>query len=205
MKFLIGIDEVGRGPLAGPVTLGVCICEARHLQQVRKLLGKAKESKQLNAEARESWKSLIDEVQAKGLLSYSVKSVSSSVIDKKGISFSIKKAMRDALDELVTKRGIKPADCFIKLDGGLYAPDIFSKQKTIIKGDEKELLIALASIVAKVTRDAYMVKVSRKFPQYSFDVHKGYGTLRHRKHILNLGPCGIHRKSFLTKILNKAK
>ncbi len=205
MKFLIGIDEVGRGPLAGPVTIGVCICLNSQLQHVRKLLGKAKESKQLSAQERDAWKLLIDGAQAEGLLSYSVKSVSSSVIDKKGISFAIKKAMKNALDELVTRRKIKPAECSIKLDGGLYAPDIFRIQKTIIKGDEKELLIALASIVAKVTRDRYMMKISKKFPQYSFDIHKGYGTLTHRKQILSLGPCDIHRKSFLTKILSKTK
>jgi ribonuclease HII len=86
----------------------------------------------------------------------------------------------------------------ILLDGALKAPDRFVFQKTIIKGDEKEPLIACASIVAKVTRDRLMKKLAKKYPGYAFEIHKGYGTKKHREFIQKLGLSKIHRKSFIS-------
>ena len=91
-------------------------------------------------------------------------------------------------------------DCLVLLDGGLRAPKEYKNQKTIIKGDEKELAIALASIVAKVTRDELMVKLSKKYIGYGLEKHKGYGTAYHYKALKNKGLSPIHRKSFLKKL-----
>ena len=91
----------------------------------------------------------------------------------------------------------KPDETQILLDGGLRAPKEYKNQKTIIKGDEKELAIALASIVAKVTRDVLMVKLAKKYPGYRLEKHKGYGTKKHYQALKNKGISAIHRKSFL--------
>ena len=90
-----------------------------------------------------------------------------------------------------------PDDSKIFLDGGLKAPEKFSRQRTIIKGDEKKPIIALASVVAKVTRDYKMIRLSKKFPKFDFHTHKGYGTKKHMKAIKKYGPTKIHRQSFL--------
>ena len=92
-------------------------------------------------------------------------------------------------------------ESLVLLDGGLKAPKEYLNQRTIIKGDEKELAIALASIVAKVTRDRLMVKLARKYPGYDLEMHKGYGTAAHYKALKNKGFSPIHRKSFLKKII----
>ncbi|MBI3634379.1 MAG: hypothetical protein HY228_02050 [Candidatus Yonathbacteria bacterium] len=94
-------------------------------------------------------------------------------------------------------------DSLVLLDGGLRAPARYKNQKTIIKGDEKELVIALASIVAKVARDARMVKLGKKFPQYGFEKHKGYGTRAHYKAIKKHGITKHHRKSFLKNVIKQ--
>jgi ribonuclease HII len=91
--------------------------------------------------------------------------------------------------------------CDVRLDGGLKAPKNFKKQKTIIKGDEKEKIIAWASITAKVSRDALMRRAAKKYPQYGFEVHKGYGTVKHRQAIKRHGMSLIHRRSFCKNAL----
>ena len=108
--------------------------------------------------------------------------------------------MADSLKKLQKTTNFKPSECLALLDGGLHAPKEFTFQKTIIKGDEKEFAISLASIAAKVTRDWCMKKVSKKYPQYGFDIHKGYGTAKHILVIKKQGISGIHRKSFLRNI-----
>ena len=95
---------------------------------------------------------------------------------------------------------MKPKKCLVLLDGGLRAPKRFMYQKTIIRGDEKEYAIALASIMAKVTRDRKMVKLSKKYPLYGFNSHKGYGTKKHYEKIKKCGLCELHRRSFLKQL-----
>ena len=95
---------------------------------------------------------------------------------------------------------LNPKNCEVRLDGGLHAPAEFKNQKTIIRGDEKEKIIAWASILAKVSRDSLMRKASRKFPEYGFEIHKGYGTARHRSAISKHGLSPLHRKTFCTRI-----
>lgn len=194
-KYLIGIDEVGRGPLAGPVAVGAFVFLK---PEASKFFRGVRESKQLTEEKREEWFIKIEEARSKKLINFSVVFQSEKVIDKKGISFAIKKCLKDALNNLK----IKPEATKVLLDGGLRAPLEFKDQKTIIKGDVKEQVIALASICAKVLRDRKMVKLGKKYPLYGFEVHKGYGTRMHRKAIQKNGLLSIHRSTFCRNIAN---
>lgn len=190
IKYLIGIDEVGRGPLAGPVAVcALCLQNNFNYSKFRNF----KDSKKLSHSQRLKWLAKIDEEKKKGNIVYAVSFKSNLVIDKKGIVFAIKKALTNSL----TKIDLNYKESLVLLDGGLKAPEKYKNQKTIIKGDEKELVIALASIAAKVTRDRLMVKLAQKYPGYGLEKHKGYGTREHYKAIKSKGILPIHRKSFL--------
>lgn len=196
-KYLIGIDEVGRGPLAGPVAIGVVKLKVESLK-VKTKWGKGfRDSKKLSSKAREVWMVKIEEARSEGWLEYAVAFVAPSIIDKKGLSYAIRTALAKALGSI--EHGVNETK--VLLDGGLRAPAHYKSQKTIIKGDEKELVIALASIVAKVTRDARMVKLGKKFPAYGFEKHKGYGTRAHYKAIKKHGITPHHRRSFLKGVV----
>lgn len=189
-KYVIGIDEVGRGPIAGPVAVGVFV----YLKaDAKKLFRGVKESKQLNEEKREKWFKKINEAKKMGQIDFAVTFQSENIIDKKGLSFAIKKALAISLSKLK----IKPNESLVLLDGGLKAPNEYTNQKTIIKGDVKEQVIALASVCAKVIRDRKIKLLSKKYPQYFFEENKGYGTKKHYEAIKKYGHCKIHRKSFL--------
>jgi ribonuclease HII len=193
-KYIIGIDEVGRGPLAGPVA--VCALCLQNNFNSKKFKG-FRDSKKLSHLQRVKWLARIDEEKRSGNIIYKVSFESNKVIDKKGLTFSIKRALANSL-KFLNKKAV---DSLILLDGGLRAPVEYTNQKTIIKGDEKELAIALASIVAKEARDCLMVKMSKKYPAYGFEKHKGYGTREHYKALKNKGISPIHRKSFLKKLI----
>lgn len=197
-KYLVGIDEVGRGPLAGAVAVGAVIFYGTGVLEE---LSPGKDSKQLTPALREEWFSKIKRAQKNGLLQYAVSFVGANVIDTKGLSFSIRKALTISLKKVLGKRGINPAECLVLLDGGLRAPVEFLNQKTIVKGDEKEAIIALASIAAKVLRDRRMVKAGKAYPNYDFGTHKGYGTKAHYSEIGKHGFSPIHRRSFLKNLL----
>lgn len=188
MKYLVGIDEAGRGPLAGPVSVGLVKIP---IDFDWELLPGVNDSKKLSEKKREVIFELVQELVKKNFLVYSVKSVSAKSIDAKGIAPAIRRSISAGLEEL----GADAEDTFVKLDGSLKAPEEF-KQETIIKGDSKEKVIGLASIMAKVTRDKYMVAQAKKFPEYSLDVHKGYGTKAHRQAIFKHGLAPIHRASY---------
>ena len=192
-KYTIGIDEVGRGPLAGPVAVCAVLVYALHYRRVAKLFPVIKDSKKLSAKAREEWLVKIRRAEGSGLLVTAVAFVAPSVIDKKGLSSAIRTAMDKALQNIEHEAEYAR----VLLDGGLRAPARYENQETIIKGDEKKLVIALASIVAKVTRDARMVKLGKKFPAYGFEQHKGYGTRAHYVAIKKHGITMHHRKTFL--------
>lgn len=191
-KFLIGIDEVGRGPIAGPVAVGAFVFLK---PEASKFFKGVKESKQLTEEKREEWFAKILEARKNGLVNFSVSFQSEKVIDKKGISFAIRKCLETSLKKLA----IRSTSAVVLLDGGLKAPEKYKNQKTIIKGDAKEPVIALASICAKVLRDRKMKKWAKKYPKYGFEVHKGYGTAGHYRTIEISGLCLLHRRSFLRK------
>ena len=191
MKYIIGIDEVGRGPLAGPVTVCAVLCEEevyKNLKKDKTLPKVGRDSKKLSPKQREEYSEVIKRKKIK----YSIVHISNKVIDKKGVSFAIKSAIKKCLDKLE----IRNLKLEIILDGGLKAPIEFKSQKTIIKGDEKEKIIAWASILAKVSRDKLMEKSHKKYPKYDFHIHKGYGTRLHRESIKKNGLSEIHRMSF---------
>lgn len=194
-KYLIGIDEVGRGPLAGPVAVGVVRTPA-NFDWVSKLAG-VTDSKKLTEQKQESIYKAAFELRKIGLIDFSVAMVSAEKIDQKGIQWAI----RNALARSVRRVGAQESD-FFKLDGGLYAPEKFLYQETIIKGDAKEQVIGLASIVAKVTRDRYMVRKADlpPFAPYDFAQHKGYGTKTHRVAIAQHGLSPEHRASYCRNI-----
>ncbi len=201
-SFIIGIDEVGRGPLAGPVTVCGVIIPLKF--DVKKMNEKIplKDSKKLSPLQRERWFSLIKkEVN----ISYSLKSVSPLLIDKMNITRSANHAAACVLKNLERKIKFNRLHTYIYLDGGLYIEkDVlkdlgipFRHVKTVIRGDEKIPAISLASIVAKVRRDAYMERLHLKHPNYGFSAHKGYGTEMHRKAIKQHGPSKAHRLTFI--------
>ncbi|MGB3922222.1 MAG: ribonuclease HII [Minisyncoccia bacterium] len=196
MSYMIGIDEAGRGPLAGPVAVGVVSVRDDFNKNFFKSI---KDSKKLTEVERELWYALALEAKKKGVLNFTVSLVSEKVVDRHGIAFAIRLGIKRALKSLKVSR-----DTQIFLDGGIAAPPEFRHQRTVVRGDEKIPVVSLASIVAKVTRDRKMRVLSRKFPGYGFDIHKGYGTLAHRKAIQKYGLAEIHRKSF-TKGLVSSK
>ena len=190
MKYTVGIDEVGRGPIAGPVAVGAFLFLK---PEARKLFRGVKESKQLTEIQREIWFERIQCAKGEGLVDFRVTFQSEHIIDTKGLSYAIRRALATSVCGLK----MDPATTRVLLDGGLTAPEQFKHQKTIIKGDEKEIVIALASICAKVLRDRRMNRIASKYPEYGFEKHKGYGTRGHYEAIQTYGMLGIHRKSFL--------
>lgn len=193
MSFIVGIDEVGRGPIAGPVTIGVCVVPSNfdfsHFKGIR-------DSKKLSEKKRNEWSAKIHELKDKRMLSFAIASISAIEIDTEGISYCLKKAIEEGLVELK----LNPAEAEIRLDGSLKAPAEFLNQKTIIRGDEKEPIISAASIMAKVHRDKLMTDFAQIYPLYGFEKHKGYGTSAHFKAVRAYGMTVIHRKSFLKTI-----
>jgi len=191
-KWIVGIDEAGRGPLAGPVTVGLVMVPADFDWA---LVPGVRDSKKISEKKRDVIYKQVLALHVQKKLSYVVKSVSAASIDSKGIAPAIRRSIAAGLVDLECD----PADTFIKLDGSLYAPAQF-QQATIIKGDDKELVIGLASIMAKVTRDRYMVQQDAKYPQYGLAKHKGYGTKAHREAIAQHGFSPIHRRSYCKNI-----
>ncbi len=191
-EYLVGIDEVGRGPLAGPVSIGVFVIEKRNQRK----LSLANDSKKLTESKREELFLYFKKLKKEGLCDFVVVHESAKQIDKIGISACIKRAIKKGLSRIDKK----PDDCVVRLDGSLKAPEEYKNQQTIIKGDSKEKVIGAASIVAKVTRDKYMIRQAKKYPEYGFEFHKGYGTKKHRDLIQKKGALELHRKTWLTNI-----
>jgi len=211
-KTIIGIDEVGRGPLAGPVGVGVVLVPANF--DWKKLPG-VTDSKKLTEAKREQIYIEALGLKKVGALDFAVAMVSAPVIDRVGIVSAINLAMSRALNQVCSRSHLEHAyavvrgetsnysDVMVKLDGGLKAPNKYPNQETIIKGDGKVKEIGLASIVAKVTRDRYMVRKSQceMFAPYSFAAHKGYGTKAHRAAIVKYGLSSLHRHSYCKNLL----
>ena len=179
-EFICGIDEAGRGPLAGPVVAGAVI-----LDKTKEILY-LNDSKKLSEKKREA---LFDEIMEKAI-AVGVGIVDEKVIDDINILQATYRAMRMAIDNLK----VKPQ---ILLNDAVIIPDVDIPQEKIIKGDAKSVSIAAASIIAKVTRDRLMTEYDEKYPDYGFAGHKGYGTAAHIEKIKEIGPCPIHRRSFI--------
>lgn len=197
MKYLIGIDEAGRGPLAGPVAVGAVIVPHRFDWG---LVTGARDSKQMTPASREALYATMTALRKAGKLNFAVAFCAASVIDGRGIVPAIQSALNRALQKVTENRSLY--SCEVRLDGSLKAPSEFVHQTTIIRGDISEPVISLASIAAKVERDRLMERMAKRYPQYRFEVHKGYGTRDHRARIARYGFCRLHRMSFCTALPN---
>lgn len=189
-KWVVGVDEAGRGPLAGPVSVGI-VCVPEGYDLLAKFPG-LNDSKQLTEKKREELFTLLEECVSVGDLTYCVRLKSARLIDSRGIAVVIKDAVKEGLTELLED----PSMGKVWLDGALRAPSHY-EQETVIGGDGLVPAIMLASIAAKVTRDRLMVQLANKHPQYGFEKHKGYGTPAHLDAIRTHGPCTLHRSSFI--------
>ena len=183
---IAGIDEAGRGPLAGPV---VCACVVMPLEK-EKMIEQVNDSKQLSSKKREK---LYDEI-VKVALDYAIIEIDEKTIDEINILNATKLGMKRALESLKIKPDIVLIDA-IKIDSDI-------RQENIIKGDTLSYNIAAASILAKVYRDRLMIKLSEKYPQYNFAKHKGYGTREHINALKIYGKCPIHRESFIKNFIS---
>jgi len=190
--YIVGIDEVGRGPIAGPVAVCSFICKPDFFDSIE-IKVPLRDSKKLSSSQREKWFDYLSKCKKENTCNYAVSYVEASNIDKFGIAPSIRKALQVSLAKVAKN----PKEVFVYLDGGLYAPEEYINQETIIKGDELHKVISCASIVAKVSRDRLMTKYAEEYPDYGFDRHAGYGTKAHYESIKKNGQTPIHRKSFI--------
>ncbi len=181
-KFIAGMDEVGRGPLAGPV---VC---ASVIMPLDNIIDGVNDSKKLSEKKR----IILDKKIRELALSFSIVEIDPKTIDKINILNATKMGMVKAVNGLSVKPDVVLIDAVSLSD---LAPTI--KQESIIKGDMKSYSIACASIVAKVYRDNLMTQIADKYPGYNFAKHKGYGTKEHIEAIKKYGPCELHRKTFI--------
>ncbi len=217
ISYIIGIDEVGRGPIAGPVAVCAFICMPNFFDSIE-IKVPLRDSKKLTKIQREKWFQYLKKEKEEGNCDFAVSYVSAENIDKFGIVKSIKKALEISLNK-ITKQDVQnlsrvgaPAervkrenfvhpvevDTFkIFLDGGLKAPEEYVNQETIIKGDELHPVISCASIVAKVSRDRIMANYAKEYPEYGFNKHSGYGTSAHYNAIKKHGTTVLHRKTFI--------
>jgi ribonuclease HII len=216
IKYIVGIDEVGRGPIAGPVAVCTFLIKDDSFLTGPTYgeLPKLRDSKKLSKKQREIWFNFLKKQKEKGNCDYAVSFVSSENIDKFGIAKCIQKALNESLKK-VTSSGIVNSRVFtpkgpyadensqsltsfqIFLDGGLHAPVEYKNQETIIRGDELHPVISMASIMAKVARDRVMTNYALEYPEYGFENHAGYGTKAHYEAIKKHGQTPIHRKTFI--------
>lgn len=196
-RFVVGIDEVGRGPIAGPVT--VCAVAMPYPAYKRARWPGLTDSKKMTKLAREKWYTKAKILEKEGKIRIAVASQTAAQIDKKGIAVCI----RACIAKNVQSLNLDPKQTQVLLDGSLKAPIEYTNQQTVIKGDQKHKIISLASVLAKVSRDAYMVKMAAKYPGYGWELNAGYGTKAHYQALKKLYFTRLHRKSFLKAMLDK--
>ena len=186
-KYIAGVDEVGRGPLAGPV---VVACVIMPLNDEAIIQG-VNDSKKVSEKNREI---LYDKIMQKAL-ACKIEWADEKIIDEINILQATKSCMQKAIDGMEIPPDVALIDA-VNLDCKYPI-------EPIIKGDAKSYSIACASIVAKVTRDRYMVEMGEKYPEYDFASNKGYGSAKHIEALKSVGPCPLHRKSFIKNFVNK--
>lgn len=190
---IVGVDEAGRGPLAGPVVAGAVYFDYDKCQKFPKTLRDLNDSKQLVEEERERFYDLI----LKHARAWGVGIVSRQDIDTHNILRATMMAMTIAVDQVATQLSAENASPeMILVDGNYFRTALPYEYQTVIDGDAKSPLIAAASVIAKVTRDRIMVELDKVYPQYNFKSHKGYGTPEHLRLLKEHGPCPEHRLSF---------
>lgn len=190
MRFMLGVDEAGRGPLAGPVAVGV-VAVPKDFDVANEFPGIA-DSKKLSEKKREELFMLLEARVQAGDVLFLVEFEDAEMIDKEGIVSSVQRALIRG----VTTLAPNASSVQVLLDGALSVPREYT-QETIVHGDALIPIISLASIAAKVTRDRLMVKLSAQYPLYGFEKHKGYGTQAHYELLKKHGLCAIHRRSFI--------
>lgn len=184
LHLVAGVDEAGRGALAGPVAAGAVILPYDEPDLMNRLAG-VRDSKEMSSEAREYWAGII-----KGTaVAWGVGLATAHEIDQLRIVPATRLAVKRAAAEL-------PGSTEHMLVDYLKLPEVEIPQTSLVKGDSRSLSIAAASILAKTTRDALMIALSDKYPEYGWKKNKGYGTLAHRRALDELGPCAEHRRSF---------
>ncbi len=193
LHLVAGLDEAGRGAWAGPVTAAVVVLPRD--EQVSVVLAGVRDSKQVSPTARQV---LAEKIKAVAL-TWGVGTADHSEVDGQGII----QATRLAMERAIAQMNFQPEHILID---ALLLPDVEIPQTSLIKGDQRSLSIAAASILAKTSRDAWMIDAHQQFPNYGFDRHKGYGTREHRQALESTGACAIHRLSFkplVDNILNR--
>lgn len=195
VRYSVGIDEVGRGSLAGPVAVAAAIIP-KNLKIGTKELKALRDSKKLSPAQREKWAKYF---AGHPQISFAVSKVYPRKIEKINISRAANLAALRAFRRLTSNISHPKSNVRIFLDGGLYLGNGKSRlpAKTVVKGDEKIPAIKIASIIAKVSRDAQMRRLAKQYPSYGFEIHKGYGTKTHLAAIKKFGPSEIHRLTFL--------
>jgi ribonuclease HII len=198
-KWVIGVDEAGRGPLAGPVAVGVVLIPPFFDWAMLPGVG---DSKKISEAKREQIYTATMRLVAAGKMSCTVEMMGAAAIDQKGIAVVIRTLVAKGIAALLAEADLEPEKVRVLLDGSLTAPAKFIDQQTIIRGDGQELVIGLASIMAKVTRDRYMVERAKKpmYRSYHFEQHKGYGTAAHRRAVAHYGLSPEHRRTFCKNI-----
>jgi ribonuclease HII len=191
MRLILGIDEAGRGPIAGPVAVGV-VAVAEDFDLLAAFPG-LNDSKQLSEKKREVLFALLEEQVKHGAVQFRVEFSGSEMIDREGIVPAVRAALNKGIEKLLPE----PSGGKIFLDGALRAPSAY-EQETIIGGDGLVPVIMLASVAAKVMRDRFMTQeIAPRFPDYNFEKHKGYGTRAHYEALAAHGLCPEHRRTFL--------
>lgn len=203
----IGIDEVGRGPFAGPVTVCAVYIEDKNKVLKDILNNTIRDSKKINKSLRFNiYQTIRKKRYIRTRIEYAISSCSAQYIDKYGIVQAIQVCAKRCIDKL-RKKGVAVEEILIRTDAGLIIPDETLTQKSFIKGDESYVEIALASIIAKEWRDAYMTKLAKAHPEYLWERNAGYGTKGHASAIREYGITKYHRKSYLKgfKLFDKAE
>ena len=191
-NFIIGVDEAGRGPLAGPVVAGAVVLEERDFNEDEKKLWELiRDSKKLSEKRRED---VFDFIMKNFEVGIGV--CNHETIDRINILEATFLAMKKAIGELKNKIKIKDSRIIVLVDGDKIVPNFSIEQKAVVSGDKLIKTISAASIIAKVTRDRMMGDYDKQYPEYQFSKHKGYGTKAHIDALKEFGPCLIHRRTF---------
>lgn len=190
--YVLGCDEVGRGSLAGPVVVGVVAFDKKFFIRLPDWAKKVNDSKQVSPHQRTMLAFHIKQSAA----AWSVGVMSAKVIDRINILAATKQAAEQALRKIHMQLNVGTEKTFLLLDGNFLLPHYTGRQEAVVRGDASVFCIAAASIVAKVYRDEFMVKLDKNFPEYGFKAHKGYGTRQHQEALKSFGVSSIHRKTF---------